>query len=72
MIVLLVAVLTMLIMQSLWRFLKNLVVKVPDNVSDEEAAFTTVGSIALQGIRLAEPKLGETFLVLGLGLFWDR
>ncbi len=47
---------------------KNLVVKVPDNVSDEEAAFTTVGSIALQGIRLAEPKLGETFLVLGLGL----
>ena len=47
---------------------ENLVVKVPDNVSDEEAAFTTVGSIALQGIRLAEPKLGETFLVLGLGL----
>ncbi|WP_417615557.1 bi-domain-containing oxidoreductase [Oceanisphaera sp.] len=47
---------------------KNLVVKVPDNVSDEEAAFTTVGSIALQGVRLAEPKLGETFLVVGLGL----
>lgn len=47
---------------------ENLVVKVPENVSDEEAAFTTVGSIALQGIRLAEPKLGETFLVLGLGL----
>ncbi|HAS63350.1 MAG TPA: oxidoreductase [Vibrio sp.] len=47
---------------------KNLVVKVPDNVSDEEAAFTTVGSIALQGVRLAEPKLGETFLVIGLGL----
>lgn len=47
---------------------KNLVVKIPANVSDEEAAFTTVGSIALQGIRLAEPKLGETFLVLGLGL----
>lgn len=47
---------------------KNLVVKIPANVSDEEAAFTTVGSIALQGVRLAEPKLGETFLVLGLGL----
>ncbi|WP_211164343.1 bi-domain-containing oxidoreductase [Shewanella salipaludis] len=47
---------------------KNLVVKVPDNVTDEEAAFTTVGSIALQGVRLSEPKLGETFLVLGLGL----
>lgn len=47
---------------------KNLVVKIPDNVSDEEAAFTTVGSIALQGMRLADPKLGETFMVLGLGL----
>jgi polar amino acid transport system substrate-binding protein len=47
---------------------KNLVVKIPDNVSDEEAAFTTVGSIALQGIRLADPLLGETFLVVGLGL----
>jgi len=47
---------------------KNLVVKIPDGVSDEEAAFTTVGSIAMQGVRLAEPKMGETFLVLGLGL----
>ena len=47
---------------------RNLIVKVPDNVSDEEAAFTTLGSIALQGIRLADPKLGETVLVLGLGL----
>jgi polar amino acid transport system substrate-binding protein len=47
---------------------KNLVVKVPDNVSDEEAAFTTVGAIALQGVRLAEPLLGETFLVVGLGM----
>lgn len=47
---------------------KNLVVKIPSNVSDEEAAFTTVGSIALQGVRLAEPLLGETFLVVGLGL----
>lgn len=47
---------------------KNLVVKIPENVTDEEAAFTTVGSIALQGVRLAQPQLGETFLVLGLGL----
>ncbi|WP_434926539.1 bi-domain-containing oxidoreductase [Shewanella sp. HL-SH2] len=47
---------------------KNLVVKIPENVTDEEAAFTTVGSIAVQGVRLAEPRLGETFLVLGLGL----
>ncbi|KKD59393.1 oxidoreductase [Grimontia sp. AD028] len=47
---------------------RNLIARVPDNVSDEEAAFTTVGAIALQGVRLAEPKLGETFLVLGLGL----
>lgn len=47
---------------------RNLVVKVPDNVTDEEAAFTTLGSIGLQGVRLAEPQLGETFLVLGLGI----
>lgn len=47
---------------------KNLVVKIPDNVTDEEAAFTTIGSIAMQGVRLATPSLGETFLVLGLGL----
>lgn len=47
---------------------KNLLVKIPDDVSDEEGAFATVGSIALQGVRLAEPMLGETFLVLGLGL----
>ena len=47
---------------------KNLVVPVPANVTDEEAAFATLGSIALQGVRLADPKLGETVLVLGLGL----
>lgn len=47
---------------------KNLVVKTPAGVSDEEAAFTTLGSIALQGVRLAEPRLGERFLVIGLGL----
>jgi polar amino acid transport system substrate-binding protein len=47
---------------------KNLVVKVPPTVSDEEAAYATLGAIALQGVRLADPKLGETVLVLGLGL----
>lgn len=47
---------------------KNLVVAVPDGVSAEEAAFTTLGAIALQGVRLAKPELGETFLVIGLGL----
>lgn len=47
---------------------RNLLVKVPAAVSDEEAAFATVGAIALQGVRLAGPQLGETFLVLGLGL----
>jgi predicted dehydrogenase/threonine dehydrogenase-like Zn-dependent dehydrogenase len=41
---------------------------VPDAVSDEAAAFTVLASIGLQGIRLAAPSLGETFLVSGLGL----
>lgn len=47
---------------------KNLVAHVPDNVSDEEAAFTVIGSIGLQGIRLLNPTLGETMVVTGLGL----
>lgn len=47
---------------------KNLCAKVPDNVSDEHAAFTVLSSIGLQGIRLAQPSLGETFAVIGLGL----
>jgi len=41
---------------------------IPDGVSDEAAAFTVLASIGLQGIRLAAPSLGETFLVSGLGL----
>ena len=40
----------------------------PDNVSDEEAAFTVIGSIGLEGIRLFKPELGETVVVTGLGL----
>ncbi len=47
---------------------KNLVAHIPDNVSDEEAAFTVVGSIGLQGIRLLNPTLGETVVVIGMGL----
>ncbi len=47
---------------------KNLAAKIPDNVSDEEAAFTVIGSIGLQGIRLCNPQLGETIVVVGLGL----
>lgn len=47
---------------------KNLVAKVPEGVSYDEAAFTVVGSIGLQGIRLIEPEFGETVVVLGLGL----
>ncbi len=47
---------------------RNLCARIPDGVSDEHAAFTVMGSIALQGIRLAQPTLGESFVVSGLGL----
>jgi predicted dehydrogenase/threonine dehydrogenase-like Zn-dependent dehydrogenase len=47
---------------------KNLVAKIPDNVSYEEASFAVIGSIGLQGIRLVNPTLGETVVVIGLGL----
>ncbi|MBS1587201.1 MAG: bi-domain-containing oxidoreductase [Bacteroidetes bacterium] len=47
---------------------QNLVAKVPTNVSDDEAAFTVIGAIGLQGIRLAAPTFGETIVVIGLGL----
>ena len=46
----------------------NLCARVPDNVTDEEAAFTVLGAVALQGIRLVQPTLGETVVVIGLGL----
>lgn len=46
----------------------NLCAKIPDTVSDEAAAFTVLGAIALQGIRLVQPTLGETVAVTGLGL----
>lgn len=47
---------------------KHLCAKIPDSVSDAEAAFTVTGAIALQGIRLLAPQLGETVAVVGLGL----
>ncbi|MCF6217043.1 MAG: bi-domain-containing oxidoreductase [Emcibacter sp.] len=47
---------------------KNLCAKIPDCVTDEDAVFSVVGAIALQGIRLAQPTLGECFVVTGLGL----
>jgi predicted dehydrogenase len=47
---------------------QNLTAKIPENVSDDAAAFTVLGAIGLQGIRLGKPELGETFVVVGLGL----
>jgi polar amino acid transport system substrate-binding protein len=47
---------------------RNLVVKVPDEVGFDEAAFTTVAAIAMQGVRQADPRVGEQVAVIGLGL----
>jgi predicted dehydrogenase/threonine dehydrogenase-like Zn-dependent dehydrogenase len=47
---------------------RNLAVKVPDGIGLDEAAFTTVGAIALQGVRQAELHVGEQVVVIGLGL----
>jgi threonine dehydrogenase-like Zn-dependent dehydrogenase len=47
---------------------RNLLTPLPDSVDFESAAFTTIGSIALHGFRLAEPQLGETVAVIGMGL----
>jgi predicted dehydrogenase/threonine dehydrogenase-like Zn-dependent dehydrogenase len=47
---------------------KNLCARIPDGVDDESAAFVVVASIGLQGIRLAQPMLGEAFVVTGVGL----
>ena len=50
------------------RVPKNLCVKIPDGVDDESAAFTVLGAVGLQGIRLIQPSIGECFVVTGLGL----
>ena len=47
---------------------KNLTVKIPDEVSFDEAACVTLGAIALQGVRTADVKLGDAVAVIGLGL----
>jgi polar amino acid transport system substrate-binding protein len=47
---------------------RNLCVKLADTVSLDDAAYTTLGSIAMQGVRQAAPTLGETVVVIGLGL----
>jgi predicted dehydrogenase len=47
---------------------ENLCARIPEGVSDDDAAFATVGAIAMQGIRQAEPLIGERFVVIGLGL----
>ena len=47
---------------------RNLAVKIPENVPFEHACFTTLGSIALNGVRIANISLGERVAVIGLGL----
>ncbi len=47
---------------------ENLVTRVPDGVAASDAAFATLGAIALQGVRIAAPTLGEVAVVIGLGL----
>ncbi|MDE2590303.1 MAG: zinc-binding alcohol dehydrogenase, partial [Patescibacteria group bacterium] len=47
---------------------KNLVVKVPDNADLKEACFATVSSISLNGLRCVSPELGQTIVIIGLGL----
>ena len=46
----------------------NLCVKIADTVTDDHATFTVLGAIGIEGLRLAQPSLGETFVVIGLGL----
>ncbi|MGN7355869.1 bi-domain-containing oxidoreductase [Paenibacillus sp. SAF-054] len=50
------------------RVPRNLVVPVPEGLSLEEASTVTLGAIAMQGLRRAAPTLGETFVVIGLGI----
>lgn len=47
---------------------KHLCVKIPDAVDFEDASFVTLGAIALQGVRQAEPRLGDRIAIIGLGL----
>lgn len=47
---------------------RNLCVKVPKDIPMDQAAFTTIASIAIQGIRQADLRFGENCVVIGLGL----
>jgi len=47
---------------------RNLVCKMPENVDFDEAAFTTIGAIAMQGIRRTQVQFGDSVVVVGLGL----
>ena len=47
---------------------RNLCARIADSVSDDEAAFVPLAAIALQGLRLAEPQIGERVCVIGLGI----
>ena len=47
---------------------RNLLVRLPDHVDFDSAAFTTLGAIAMHGFRLAQPQLGERVAVIGMGL----
>jgi threonine dehydrogenase-like Zn-dependent dehydrogenase len=47
---------------------KNMVAKVPDEVDLKDASFSTIASIALNGFRCANPELGHTIVIIGLGL----
>ncbi len=47
---------------------QNLLVKLPDSVDFEQAAFATLGAIALHGFRLAQPQVGESVVIIGMGL----
>lgn len=53
---------------DLVRVPRNLCARIPDGVDDDSAAFTVLASIGLQGVRLAQPTLGESFVVTGVGL----
>ena len=50
------------------RVPKNLCALVPNNVDDESAAFTVLAAVAMNGVRLAAPTIGETVVVMGLGV----
>lgn len=47
---------------------RNVMVKIPEEVSEEDGAFATIGAIVLQGVRVADLRLGERVAVIGLGL----